>query len=288
MAYIQKYVPKSSSVRPGTKYKKKYIVIHETGNPSKGANAKAHANLLYREAQQDDGYNVSYNFVVDDKNIYHLIPNDEMTYHSGTKEGNRYGISIEMCVNSDGNYEQTLRNTAELVADLYKENKMWRGDMRQHWHFSKKNCPEIMRGADRWNEFLDMCDKAYDRKYGAGSKPRPQEPINTPKPNNKPTQEEIDEMKAIEKCNELEKIIGTQAQQIAELKNEIAKKENMHTPRYEQASWEVEAIKFMADNGIYKGTVEAEDYNAPLTIGRFLTFGYRIIKFIITRLGGKM
>ena len=35
--------------------------------------------------------------------------------------GNMNGIGIEMCVNSDGNYEQTLINTEKLCARLLIE-----------------------------------------------------------------------------------------------------------------------------------------------------------------------
>ena len=211
MKLIQQIIPISSTVRPGKKYPKYYICIHETDNTDKGANAKAHADLLMRKAKENDGYYVSYHYAVDDKYVYQMIPWNENAYHAGDGKGpgNLNSIGIEICVNKDGDFEKALLNTAELVADLYKECGLWRGDMRQHHDFSSygKNCPRRIRNEGRWKEFLDMCDRAYDRKYGAGRK------------------EEEEEMKAIEKCAELEKKINTLISENAELKKQLEGKD---------------------------------------------------------------
>ena len=67
------YLPINPYVRSGEKHAKKWIVIHETGNNSKGATAKAHANYLKNLSKQRGTY-LSWHYTVDDKSIYHHIP----------------------------------------------------------------------------------------------------------------------------------------------------------------------------------------------------------------------
>ena len=50
------------------------------------------------------------------------MPDNETAYHAGDQMekngGNMNGVGIEMCVNEDGNYEQTLINAERLCARL--------------------------------------------------------------------------------------------------------------------------------------------------------------------------
>lgn len=153
-------------VRPGIKRAKKWIVIHETGNRSKGADAKNHSIYLKNVAAANNTY-VSWHYTVDDECAYHHIPDDEIAYHSsdGSKEGggNMAGIGIEICVNSDGNFEKARDNAAWLTAKLLKEHGLPLSAVKQHYDFArdKKNCPETMRNKGLWNNFLAMVEKYY-------------------------------------------------------------------------------------------------------------------------------
>ena len=68
---------------------------------------------------------VSWHYTVDDHEIYHHLPDDEPGYHAGdlmeADGGNMNGVGIEMCVNEDGNYEQTLVNAERLCARLREQ-----------------------------------------------------------------------------------------------------------------------------------------------------------------------
>ena len=97
-----KQIAYNISNRNGTKIK--YIVIHDTGNTSPGANANSHYNYF----NGGNRYS-SADFFVDDKQA--LCVNDYYkyyTWHCGDGYG-KYGITnensigIEICINSDGN-----------------------------------------------------------------------------------------------------------------------------------------------------------------------------------------
>ncbi len=144
-------IPSGKASRPGTKRKIKYIIIHETGNFDAKANARSHANYLLRNSTST----TSWHYTVDDKEIYHHIPDNEEAYHSATKVGNLHGIGIELCVNKDGNFEQTFDNGAKLVAYLIKRYNLNIYDILTHHDFSGKNCPYTILRDNRMDEFKE-------------------------------------------------------------------------------------------------------------------------------------
>ncbi len=154
---ITDFVPENTLERPGDLRKIKYIVIHETGNPGKNANAASHNNYLHTEA---DNQQKSWHYTVDDHEIYYHIPDNEIAFHAGdglSKDGgNLNGIGIEMCINPENDYEQTLKNTAKLVAVLIEAYDLDISCVKKHQDFSGKICPNYLINSGRWNEFIDM------------------------------------------------------------------------------------------------------------------------------------
>lgn len=132
----------------------KYITIHETANTSKGANAKAHANLLYSGNQSRVA---SWHFTVDDREIYQHLPTNEIGYHAGDGggSGNRQSIGIEICVNSDGNFTKAKANAAWLVRHLLTKHNIPIGNVVQHNRWSGKNCPANLRKSG-WSAFINQ------------------------------------------------------------------------------------------------------------------------------------
>lgn len=103
----------------------KFIVIHYTGNPGKGANANAH----YRYLQGATRYGSAHYFV-DDHEIIQVIGDNQTAWAVGDNQGhgralngctNQNSISIEMCVNSDGDFSKTLYHTIELTKELLRQ-----------------------------------------------------------------------------------------------------------------------------------------------------------------------
>src|SRR5699024_2743470 len=85
---------------------RKKMVVHQTGNAGRGANAKMHANL------QERGYSASWHIQSDDKEIIQSWPFTYRLWHASTLDradgGNMVGIGWEICINSDGNYLKSL------------------------------------------------------------------------------------------------------------------------------------------------------------------------------------
>ena len=101
---------------------------------------------------------LSWHYTVDDHEIWHHIPDDETAFHAGDHMedggGNKNGIGVEMCVNADGDYEQTLKNAQKLAATLLHEYGLSIDDLKKHQDFSGKNCPSRLLNAGRWDEFV--------------------------------------------------------------------------------------------------------------------------------------
>ena len=147
--------------RPGTKREVRFVVIHETGNPAEGAGAKSHSDYLQNGGQGS----TSWHYTVDDHEIYHHIPDDEVAYHASSEEGNTYGIGVELCVNADGDFEDTFDNGAKLTACLLRAYGLPADAVRQHGDFTDKNCPETIRDTGRWEEFLHAVE-TYWKQLG--------------------------------------------------------------------------------------------------------------------------
>lgn len=133
-----------------------YIVIHDTGNTGKGANADAHFNYFNGGDRQ-----ASADFFVDDKQV--LQVNDYNTYytwHCGDGAG-KYGITnansigIEICINSDGNYDLAFQNAVALTKQLMSELNIPIERVVRHYDASRKNCPASMSANNwaLWNTF---------------------------------------------------------------------------------------------------------------------------------------
>ena len=151
---IQEILPDDSPLRTGNLRKIKYIVIHETGNPSPTANAHSHSNYL---ADGGDGKGTAWHYTVDENTAYHHIPDGEVAFHAG--RGNKYGIGIELCVNRGADFEKTFVNGAKLTAKLIKTYELSKNDIKQHADFMDKNCPENIRNRNRWNEFILLVEE---------------------------------------------------------------------------------------------------------------------------------
>jgi N-acetylmuramoyl-L-alanine amidase len=134
-----------------------FITIHETGNSNRGANARAHGNYL----RSDTAANlpVSWHYTVDDTEIRQHLPENEDAFHAGdgAGSGNRQSIGIEICVNSDGDFRRAIDRTVLLVADICQRRNIPIENIRQHFDWNRKNCPQNIRAGRpiTWSAFLD-------------------------------------------------------------------------------------------------------------------------------------
>lgn len=137
----------------------KYIVVHDTGNPSAGATARAHFNYFNggnRGSSADIFVDSMSAWVVNDYHKYY-------SWHCGDGRG-KYGITnansvgVEMCINHDGSYAQAFENTAEVVRSLMDELNIPAERVVRHYDASRKNCPASMsdNGWAVWKDFKSM------------------------------------------------------------------------------------------------------------------------------------
>lgn len=153
----------TSHNRPHKKIiKPKGVVVHWTANEAAGANAIANRNYFNTSVRA-----CSAHYIVDDKTIISCIPDNEVAYHVGadkyTKVGqslregiyspNFFLIGIEMCVNSDGNFNLTRKNTIELISSLFTRNNFSINNLYRHYDITGKSCPKMLVPQDMWDKF---------------------------------------------------------------------------------------------------------------------------------------
>ena len=149
----EKLIRRNYSDRKGESIK--YIVIHDTANTGKGADADAHYRFFDRE---DRG--ASAHYFTDDKQILRVVRDTEKSWHCGDGQG-KYGITnensigIEMCINSDGDFAKTYKNTIDLVKHLMDKYNISIDRVVRHYDASRKSCPNIMspNNWSKWHEF---------------------------------------------------------------------------------------------------------------------------------------
>lgn len=163
--YKTQIIQFSEYKRVGFVMKPDSITIHSTANYNSGSNAQQHADLLNNPTAR--AY-TSWHFTVDDEQIIQSIPVNEVAYHAGDGQGygNGNSIAIEMCENSDGDFEQTVDNTAKLTARLLVDLNLTMSDVKQHKDHSGKNCPKPLLEGNKWQEFLNLVQMYYDNYIG--------------------------------------------------------------------------------------------------------------------------
>ncbi|MFL8801729.1 MULTISPECIES: N-acetylmuramoyl-L-alanine amidase family protein [unclassified Clostridioides] len=137
----------------------RFIVIHETDNESKGADAKRHAQALNK-----GNLEASVHYYVDDKVIYQTLSHSDGAWAVGKSYGtaliqgvtNYNSINIEICVNRDGNYTKARQNAIDLTKKLMKDLNISADKVIRHYDAKKKYCPRKMLDNPKlWVDFKD-------------------------------------------------------------------------------------------------------------------------------------
>ncbi|MCD1147763.1 N-acetylmuramoyl-L-alanine amidase [Peptoniphilus sp. KCTC 25270] len=150
------YAPMSHHTSP-RKEKIKYIVIHDTGNSSRGAGADSHVRYFHTTDRK-----ASCDFIVDSKHIAQITNfTERASWHCGDgAKGNRTitnqnSLGIEMCINSDDNYKKMYKNTLDIVEALMTFLDIPLDRVVRHFDASGKICPNHMskNGWALWQTF---------------------------------------------------------------------------------------------------------------------------------------
>lgn len=141
--------------------KKKYIVIHYTGN--KTDTAKANANYFRSENR-----GASAHYFVDKTTVYQVVEDDDQAWAVGRNYGsnnlfgkvtNANSISIEMCSTNGKVADETFENTVKLTKSLMKKYGIPASNVIRHWDVCSKVCPGWNgwgtggKDASIWNKF---------------------------------------------------------------------------------------------------------------------------------------
>ena len=141
----------------------RYIVIHETANPAKGADADAHRRYF----GTNKNAKASAHFVVDDTCAVQLgkfLPGEcwEM-WHVGKGRVqkqpiyNSNSIGIEICINADGDYEKARRRAILLTRYVLAQTGLSADRVVRHYDAWGKNCPAKMLASPvLWEDFKEQ------------------------------------------------------------------------------------------------------------------------------------
>ena len=161
-----------------------YVVVHDTAGGAPTHTAESFALNQVQANNNPTNTYISWHFTVGEDGIYQSLPLDEVAYHAGDGShvygdiwysstynkadciggGNRNGIGIESCINQGADYNVTIRMLAKLVAELLLEFNLSTERIKQHWHFSGKDCPGVIRHCGRWEEFKNLVKAEYFMK----------------------------------------------------------------------------------------------------------------------------
>ena len=137
----------------------KYIIIHESGNPDKGANAIANRNYFanHPEAQ------ASAHFCVDDHSIVQCLELNQRGWHIGVIYGhpvnnplatNSNTVGIEICVNVDDDFSKARTNAIDLTKYLMNLLHISASNVIRHYDACLKDCPQKMLATPSlWTDF---------------------------------------------------------------------------------------------------------------------------------------
>lgn len=184
---VNMWVPKSMyRYKSPYKMSPNYLVIHNTANTASARNEVAY---MRRNTNQ-----TSYHVAVDDKEVVQAVPFNRNAWHTGdgnnTNSGNRKAIGLEVCYSMDNGYSgryskrhaQAEKNAAKYAAHILIQYGWGTDRLRQHWHYTRKDCPHKMRAWDNWGAFVRMVQNYMDEiKGGSSKKKTPKPAASTPK-----------------------------------------------------------------------------------------------------------
>lgn len=191
----QQIVPVGSPNRPGNLLNGNGVAtaytIHNTANPSAGANAAMHANYVGNGGGPDSS---SYHDVADDHEVVNLIPYNEAAFHIGdwsTGPGWIRSYGIEICENAGIDFPQACRNAARAVAErmVADGHAGEYGRVKKHGEWWTPQHPQVHKGCPArllagwqgvtWEVFLGMVKAATEQLQGGATK-APVSPVVDP------------------------------------------------------------------------------------------------------------
>lgn len=151
------HIPIDNWKRKQIKLEPTNLTIHSTANESSTAQ-----NERDNLAREDNYVQASFHYVVDDTMAIECMPTNEVAYHAGCVAGNYGSVGIEIC--ESGDREQTILNATKLTAIVLKDLNLTTADIVQHYDWTGKDCPRILRTDNNWSEFMEKVEKEVDKQ----------------------------------------------------------------------------------------------------------------------------
>lgn len=135
------------------------ITVHNTANDASATNENAYM-------ARNDKY-ISYHTAIDDEFVRQAIPYNRNAFAAGdgaSGKGNRTSIHVEICYSKSGGqrYLDAEENAVQYIAHILHD-KGWGIDrVKQHYDWSRKNCPHRIRDEGRWRSFIARVQDALD------------------------------------------------------------------------------------------------------------------------------
>ena len=155
MQITRMLVPKSKyDIKCPYEMNPEFIIVHNTAN-----DASAMAEISYMIGNNNK---ISFHCAVDNTRIVQGIPFNRNSWNAGdgkNGDGNRKGISIEICYSKSGgeDFENAEKLAAEYIAFLLKQYNWEIDRVKKHQDFSNKNCPHRTL-EEGWQNFLNLVD----------------------------------------------------------------------------------------------------------------------------------
>lgn len=148
-----------------------YVVIHETDNWSKGANAKCHAT-----AMKNGNLAGTVHYYVDSNSIYQTLDHSDGAWAVGDGKGkygitNRNSINIEICVNPESDYYKAVDKAEQLAAYLLKQYGWGTDRLKRHYDGSRKHCPRRIQDEGLWPSFVKKTAAYMNGTASSATKP---------------------------------------------------------------------------------------------------------------------
>ncbi|MFA6889912.1 MAG: Ig-like domain-containing protein, partial [Bacilli bacterium] len=137
-----------------------YITYHDTGNNTPGANALMH------DAYLEGSYNLtdrarSWHYTVDEQGAYHHVPDNEVTWQGDSYTSYAYSIGIETAVDFGSDLYATWHHTAQLMASLMLKYNIPIENIKQHYDWNGKNCPQTLRRNNLYPKAIELIQAEF-------------------------------------------------------------------------------------------------------------------------------
>ena len=150
------------SSRPGIKKTGiENIIFHDTGNYGAGATARMNGNWMASGARTAQYRYRSWHYTIDEDIIIQHIPDDEIAFHGDSYEAYTTTIGVETAINENSDFFTTWHRTAKLMSSLMYKYDLSINNIKQHYDYSGKDCPQVLRASGLWETALEMIQAEY-------------------------------------------------------------------------------------------------------------------------------